>query len=164
MAQQKADFSDIYIQPDPVASTGRFSALDYTIPERGREVFAVVLDELRETRPSPMVLDLCCSYGINAAVLNHGLTFGEIEATTPRPRASTGGDDRATGPGTAPAGCPTPSPWSVSMSQPAIDYAVEAGLLVDGVVADLERDALTIEDGARLAGSTWSPSPVASAT
>jgi SAM-dependent methyltransferase len=154
MAQQKADFSDIYIQPDPRAYYRTLQALDYEIPERGREVFAVVLDELRETRPAPLVVDLCCSYGINAAVLNHGLTFGEIEshyagadglargAMIERDRAFYGARRLPDAVDVV----------GVDMSQPAVDYAVEAGLLVDGVVADLERDALTAGDGARLAG------------
>jgi SAM-dependent methyltransferase len=154
MAKQKADFSDIYIQPDPRAYYRTLGALDYEIPEHGREVFDLVLDELRETRPSPMVLDLCCSYGINAAVLNHGLTFGEIESHYTEaeglPRDELIERDRAWyGARRLPDAVDV---VGVDVSQPAIDYAVEAGLLVDGVVADLERDALTAEDGARIAG------------
>ena len=70
MAAQKADFTHIYTQPDPRAYYRTLGALDYEIPQHGRGVFDVVLDELRASNEAPVVLDVCCSYGINAALLN----------------------------------------------------------------------------------------------
>jgi SAM-dependent methyltransferase len=155
MPAQKADFTDIYTRPDPRAYYRTLRALDYEVPEHGREVFDVVLDELRGgmTR-SPVVLDLCCSYGINAALLNHDVTLDEV------------GDHYARGDGLTReeliardrewyGARRSSSPVEVvglDMSQPAIDYAVAAGLLVDGVVGDLEHGVLTDEDMARIAG------------
>src|SRR4051794_30563341 len=80
MAAQKADFTNIYTQPDPRAYYRTLGALDYAIPEHGRGVFDVVLDELRATTGSPVVLDVCCSYGVNAALMNHDVTLDEIGA------------------------------------------------------------------------------------
>lgn len=154
MPAHKADFSVIYTQPDPRAYYSTLGALDYEIPEHGREVFDVVLDELRERKRSPRVLDLCCSYGVNAALMNHDLTYGEVEAhyagATDLTRDELIERDRKWY-----SGLRTPEAVDVvgvDVSQPAVDYALEAGLLVDGVVADLEQEELSEDDRALIAG------------
>jgi SAM-dependent methyltransferase len=154
MVAQKADFTDIYTRPDPRAYYRTLRELEYGIPEYGRGVFDVVLDELRSGKESPMVLDVCCSYGVNAALLNHAVTLDEI------------GEHYAGAEGLSRhelleldrewySSRRSPAPVEVvgmDVSQPAIDYAVEAGLLADGVVADLERDLLSAGDAARISG------------
>ena len=154
MAAQKADFTDIYTRPDPRAYYRTLRALDYEIPEHGRGVFDVVIDELRGSRSSPVVLDVCCSYGINAALLNHTVTLDEIGDHYARAEGLSRQEllelDRewyAARLGPAPV-----EVVGIDVSQAAIDYAVEAGMLVDGVVADLERDALSTDDAARISG------------
>jgi hypothetical protein len=76
----KADFSDIYDCPDPRRYFERLRPLDYQIPQHGQAVFRTLIDALRRQRPAvtPAVLDLCCSYGINAALLNHTLTLSDL--------------------------------------------------------------------------------------
>lgn len=154
MAVQKADFTDIYTQPDPRAYYRTLRALDYVIPEHGREVFEVVLDALRRTKRTPRVLDLCCSYGINAALLNHDVTLEQIESHYARAdglsrRELLEWDRRWYGARRLPGAFDV---VGFDVSQPAIDYAVEAGLLVAGVVGDLERGCLTDRDTTLISG------------
>ncbi|WP_240111597.1 hypothetical protein [Streptomyces sp. MUM 203J] len=91
----KARFDDIYDQPDPRAYCARLAPLAYEIPQHARDVFrraaagrAALADG---ARGRPAVLDVCCSYGINAALLNHDLTLAELyeHYTGPEARAMT---------------------------------------------------------------------------
>ncbi|MFJ9770774.1 hypothetical protein ACIRVF_05990 [Kitasatospora sp. NPDC101157] len=79
----KARFDDIYDQPDPRAYFARLAPLDYQIPHHAQAEFRRTLAErLRAANRSDRVavLDLCCSYGINAALLNHDLTLADLYA------------------------------------------------------------------------------------
>jgi SAM-dependent methyltransferase len=149
----KADFTDIYQQPDPRGYYETLCSLDYEIPAHGCNVFTTVLGELRNgDGDTPTVLDVCCSYGVNAALLNHNVSLEEIEAhyaqangmpseqLLERDRAWFGARRR-------------PDAFDVvgvDISEPAVRYAVDVGLLVDGVVADLETQQLSERDAAKL--------------
>lgn len=78
----KVSFDDIYDQPDPRAFFRTLWGFDYQIPEHGRETFAFLARALRDHRDhrSFSVLDLCCSYGINAALLNHDVSLADLFA------------------------------------------------------------------------------------
>lgn len=79
----KTRFDEIYDAPDPRAYFRRLAPLEYEIPHHAQEVFR----RDRAARAAACgpggavtVLDLCCSYGINAALLNHHLTLAELYA------------------------------------------------------------------------------------
>lgn len=77
----KASFDDVYDLPDPRGYMETLSALEYQIPDHARAVFAHVVDHLRggDGGGGPFaVADLCCSYGINPALLNHDLTLHDL--------------------------------------------------------------------------------------
>lgn len=75
----KASFDDIYDRPDPRAYVRGLSALEYQTPEHARRVFGVLVDAARRRADQPVAIaDLACSYGINAALLNHDLTLEEF--------------------------------------------------------------------------------------
>jgi hypothetical protein len=84
--RRKASFDDIYDQPDPRAYFRRLQPLDYCIPQQARPVLRDVLSDRFGSPPGgtpagsgpAAVLDLCCSYGINAALLNHHLTLADL--------------------------------------------------------------------------------------
>ena len=78
----KVSFDDIYDQPDPRAFFRTLSGFDYQIPDHGSEVFAFLARTLRDRRDRDAfsVLDLCCSYGINAALLNHEVSLADLFA------------------------------------------------------------------------------------
>lgn len=71
----KAGFDHIYDQPDPRMYARALRGVGYEIPDHAARVFARLVDARRAQRDGrdPVVLDLCCSYGITAALLNHDL-------------------------------------------------------------------------------------------
>lgn len=131
--QHKADFSDIYAQPDPRAYVSTLTRFEYQIPQRATPIFREVIGAARPGR----VLDVCCSYGINSALLKSSRDPSEVL-------------DRYTDPSVA--------RWSAAelaaadreeltgeldvvgldVSEPAIAYGREAGLLADGWAENLE--------------------------
>ncbi|MEU9992662.1 hypothetical protein AB0E10_38880 [Streptomyces sp. NPDC048045] len=82
VAGGKSRFDDIYDRPDPRAYFARLAPLDYEIPHHAQPVLRRTATErtaLDDGLPgTPVVLDLCCSYGINAALLNHEVTLAEM--------------------------------------------------------------------------------------
>ncbi|MER6303819.1 hypothetical protein ABT247_30280 [Kitasatospora sp. NPDC001539] len=79
----KACFDDIYDQPDPRNYFTRLAALEYQIPHHAQAEFRRTLAERNRAvdRAGELaVVDLCCSYGINAALLNHDLTLADLYA------------------------------------------------------------------------------------
>jgi hypothetical protein len=78
----KTRFDDIYNQADPRAYFARLRPLGYEIPQHAQAVFrraAELRNSVGDGGGRPLaVLDVCCSYGINAALLNHDLTMAEL--------------------------------------------------------------------------------------
>lgn len=82
-AAGKTRFDDIYDQPDPRAYFRTLAPLQYEIPHQAQDVFRRTLAQRSAVKGSHLpvtVLDLCCSYGINAALLNHDLTLADLYA------------------------------------------------------------------------------------
>lgn len=85
-AETKARFDDIYDRPDPRAYFRRLGPLEYEITHHAQPVFRRAAAEraaLARDEPGhgpPAVLDVCCSYGINAALLQHDVTLAELYA------------------------------------------------------------------------------------
>ncbi|MGW0884625.1 hypothetical protein [Streptomyces sp. NPDC002671] len=86
---QMTRFDDIYSRPDPRWYFGTLGALGYQTPHHAQSVFRRLLPlagfpEVLERPagqdggPRATVLDICCSYGINAALLNHHVTLEEL--------------------------------------------------------------------------------------
>lgn len=86
----KSRFDDIYNEPDPRPYFRRLAPLEYEIPHHAQDVFRRTrADRARASGADGRVtvLDLCCSYGINAALLNHDLTLAELYAHYTSPGA-----------------------------------------------------------------------------
>ncbi len=138
----KQDFTDYYTRPDPRAYLENFVALDYRAPAYGTAFARRVIDVLGVGQGR--LLDLCCSYGQDAALLNYGVDLPELSAHYRAIRADR--LDRATlarldreflAPRRRGDAVPV---VGLDTSGPAVSYAIEAGLLVDGLAADLEAD------------------------
>ncbi len=143
-ATGKASFDHIYVQPDPHDYFSTLRGLDYCIPELAKPIFAQLIDhQQRPAADAPTtVLDVGCSYGINAALLKCDVSMTDLhdrycgdDARTAtlndrlsRDRALVRTRNRL--PGTRFVGLDT--------SRPALSYAVSAGFLDDAVHADLE--------------------------
>jgi hypothetical protein len=78
----KAQFAHVYNQADPRGYFQALRNLEYQAPAHGQRVFAGLVQRWREhfNQDEVVMLDLCCSYGINAALLNHDLTLDALYA------------------------------------------------------------------------------------
>ncbi|MFQ6325191.1 class I SAM-dependent methyltransferase [Nocardia sp. CWNU-33] len=150
----KASFDDIYTRPDPRDYYARMAELDYRIPELAKPFFQ---QQIREYCASgrvstPTVLDIGCSYGVNAALLRLDTTIGELAghyrraegdqtALIARDRARLAAQDRL----------PDVRFIGMDVAHPALSYANAAGFLHDTVHADLETTDPTEQQRAILA-------------
>jgi hypothetical protein len=140
----KADFTSIYSAPDPRAYYATLAELDYQIPDHGGRLFSQLADHLATERELDCVrvADLCCSYGVNAAVMKHGLSFAELaDHYTSDKVAELDADTLVEFDREWYAANSAPLEMSViglDVSQPAVDYATEVGLLDAGAAEDLE--------------------------
>jgi hypothetical protein len=144
---RKANFDDLYTQPDPRLYYTVLSGLDYQIPWRALPILAAVLEASRRDGRDRTVLDVCCSYGINSA---HLFSPGDSPGDSPRAVAARYASREVAG--------LTPAELAeadrrryagrrggltvlgLDASVPAIGYARRAGLLAGGWAEDLERN------------------------
>lgn len=137
---RKTNFDDLYTQPDPRRYYEVLSRLDYQIPRRAAPVFRAVLEASRRDGRDRIMLDVCCSYGINSAHLfcpgdrqpaaawyagreTGALSSDELAEADRRRHAGRHGGLTVLG---------------LDASAPAIGYARRAGLLTWGWAEDLE--------------------------
>jgi len=76
----KNSFDHIYNLADPRGYYGTLRELDYSTPAHASNIFARCVEALRDLRgrDTVTVLDLCCGYGVNAALLNHSLDLDSL--------------------------------------------------------------------------------------
>lgn len=147
----KAVFDEIYGLDDPRAYFSALGDLDYMIPDVAEPVVRQILSaKASMTGVKPTVLDVGCSYGINAAVHRFPLTFTglrhryarrEIRAVSSETLVELDRNFYAAWPDVGLARF-----IGLDISAPAIRYATGVGLLEQGVVADLETGDLSVED------------------
>ncbi len=137
----KADFDEIYTSPDPRRYYRKLRSYDYQIPAHSGTVFGQLAQSFADDVP-PHVVDLCCSYGVNAAVLRHDLDFGEIVEHYCDPSVeSFDRNDLLALDRTWYASNRRAEPirvCGVDSSGAAISYASESGILDAGYAEDLE--------------------------
>ncbi|SDM82281.1 class I SAM-dependent methyltransferase [Allokutzneria albata] len=149
-ATGKVTLDHIYTQPDPRAYFTTLRGLEYNIPQLAQPYFADLIGQ----HERPRVVDIGCSYGINAALLNHGASMEELyerytdPAVADLSTSALAERDRRLSKKQGNA-------WIVGLdsSRPALDYALAAGFLDDAVCADLENKDLTEEQREQLAGT-----------
>ncbi|MEU8897539.1 class I SAM-dependent methyltransferase [Nocardia sp. NPDC048505] len=138
----KASFDHIYDRTDPREYYTRLADLDYRIPELARPHFERQIEECRAALGGTelTVLDIGCSYGVNAAVLRLGSDMAALAEyygeAAEFPRAELIARDRARL--TVDDRLPGVRFLGMDISAPALAYAHEAGLLHETVHADLE--------------------------
>lgn len=155
----KASFGHIYTQPDPRAYFTTLRELDYCIPELAKPYFMKLIQEYRNSQRilAPNVLDIGCSYGINAVLLKCDVTMNELyerycglDARTQTRRTLLTRDrelvrsrnrlqrTRFVG---------------LDVSRPALSYALGAGFIDGAVHADLEERDPTQRQREQFAGT-----------
>ena len=77
--EAKVNMDHIYDQADPRQYFCELQKLGYAIPDAAKPIFEKLISELRRHRNENVhVLDLGCSYGVNAALLKHDLSMPEL--------------------------------------------------------------------------------------
>ncbi|MFD5506628.1 hypothetical protein ACFWIB_02470 [Streptomyces sp. NPDC127051] len=141
-------FDEIYGLPDPRGYFGRLGPYAYQTPGHAQPVFRALAGQLAPARRT--VLDVCCSYGINTALLNHDVTLDELYAryTSPKAAGLTTSElaDRDRDFYAARRRPDAVRAVGIDVSGPALEYAVAVGLLDEGHCVDLEAE----EPGERL--------------
>ncbi|GAB3435216.1 class I SAM-dependent methyltransferase [Actinophytocola sediminis] len=157
-ATGKVSFDHVYTEPDPRPYFHALGTVDYHVPQVAKPYFADLVAEYRQQRgvTEPTVLDIGCSYGVNAALFRCAATMDELyehytaqdaaeldrESLVERDRAfvnaRTNGSSDARFVG-------------LDVAGPALNYAKDAGFLDDFVHADLEQHDPTEQQQAVLA-------------
>ncbi|HUO88131.1 MAG TPA: hypothetical protein VMU08_03080 [Rhizomicrobium sp.] len=142
--QAKANFDDIYTAPDPREYYRVLVGLDYVIPDLAKPIIRSLIGALRfHHGRSVKVLDIGCSYGINAALARHPLDLPRIARRYASPGMRALGAeglmrlDRhyfASWPSLTDARI-----VGLDASESAVCYALNAGLLDGATSIDLER-------------------------
>ncbi|MGI8536391.1 MAG: class I SAM-dependent methyltransferase [Mycobacteriales bacterium] len=145
---EKAQFDHIYNRPDPREYFRTLGGLDYEIPQRAQPVLQALLASLRRATPDSTepqrVLDVCCSYGVNAALLRCEVTLAELYEHYASPaldRLSSAELARADASFYAERLRPAPvRVTGLDVAAGAVDYGCRVGLLDDGWVENLEAE------------------------
>ncbi|WP_019633473.1 hypothetical protein [Actinomadura atramentaria] len=153
----KISLDHIYSQPDPRGYFGTLRELEYGIPGLAQPHFRALADEYRAATggPAAVILDIGCSYGVNAALMKCGATMDDLYDRYAGPgaddldRAALVERDRAFLRARRVPGAP--SFTGLDASRDALDYGLAAGFLDDAVHADLETRDPTPGQRARLA-------------
>lgn len=146
--EAKADMDHIYDQSDPRTYFRELKKLDYAIPGIAKPIFQKLICHLHKRQHDTVhVLDLGCSYGINAALLKHDLSmeklyehWGQKKLAYATPEEVVAYDQRFF------ADLDEPEDIAViglDQSENAIAYAEAAGLLDGGLVVNLETEPLS---------------------
>ena len=151
----KADFNSIYVQPDPRQYFTLLGSLNYMIPDVAQPIFDQIITYLSgRLRRTVTVLDIGCSYGVNAALLKYGIGVDAL-----RQRYASAGLATCHSARLAVYDRHFFASWPVrsnvrivglDVSKPATDYGVSVGLLDDAIVADLEKGELSPGDARKV--------------
>ncbi|WP_245456309.1 hypothetical protein [Mesorhizobium sp. M2A.F.Ca.ET.043.05.1.1] len=151
----KHDFTAAYNRKWPHAYFRAHLALDYMIPDRAEPVFERIFADYRRVRNKSRlkIIDVGCSYGINAALLRTDLDLDDLYAAYLEPSGSLsrrqGIEHRAF---FRDRGLRDDIQFvGVDPSFRAVRYAQNLGLLEAGITADLENRDLTVNERCALA-------------
>ncbi len=139
----KANFDQVYSMPDPREYYRTLFDLDYIIPDLAWPIFQNITSAMIEDRGGPIkVLDLGCSYGINAALLCYPVDLERL-ALRYRDLDDAGLDSNAIVQRdrhyfAAWPRNPCIRTLGLDVSAPAVDYATRVGLLEEGFCENLE--------------------------
>ncbi len=140
---RKADFYEIYNQPDPRAYFATLAPLGYEVPQHGADVFGDLLAVKPHTAAAPpTVLDLCCSYGVGGILLTTDLRLVDLYDRYAEPAVrdlsaiEIAESDRAM---LAQHRRPeAPRVLGLDVAEQAVSYAISVGALDVGFAEDLE--------------------------
>ena len=149
----KINLNDVYNNTDPIGYYSTLSRLDYRIPQEAKPKFQSLIEARRSAveSNSTKVVDLGCSYGVNGALLKHGLSidelyglygetdFDDVEKLLERDRELYAEPVDA-----------ALEMVGVDLADRAISYAVDVGMLDAGIATNLEKKEPTPQDVATI--------------
>ncbi|MBB4906022.1 class I SAM-dependent methyltransferase [Actinophytocola algeriensis] len=146
----KVSFEHVYTEPDPRPYFAALREFDYQLPQLAKPYFAELIAGCQQ----PTVLDVGCSYGVNAALYRFDTTMDELYEHYANAEAA--GMDRAeliAGDRARVAHDQVGGVRFIGLdtSAPALEYARAAGFIDVAIHADLERDVPTEQQSALLA-------------
>lgn len=145
----KMFMNDIYNSESPTSYFSTLSSLDYRIPQEAKPKFQRLIEARRSATASESakVVDLGCSYGVNSALLKHGLSMNDLYrhygATEVGDLEALRTSDRNLYADPADAALEV---VGVDTADLAVSYALDAGILDAGVSTDLEVEDPTPKD------------------
>jgi hypothetical protein len=154
----KANFDSIYNEPDPREYFRVLCGLDYLIPELAKGAIRSIIDaRQRRTGRAIKVLDLGCSYGINAALQKYPIDIQRLAQ-----RYASLQMQKLASSALCQLDASYFSSWPLQSdammigadtSQRAVAYALRAGLIDAGICRNLEIEEPTEREAALLRGT-----------
>ena len=147
--EAKANLDHIYNQPDPRAYFRELKKLGYAIPGIAKPIFQKLIRHLQRRGDDTLhVLDLGCSYGVNAALLKHDLSmeelyehWGQKKLTDAAPEEVVAYDQHFFADFDEPENIEV---IGLDQAENAIAFAEEVGLLDGGLAVNLETEPLSV--------------------
>jgi hypothetical protein len=146
----KASFEHVYDREDPREYFRTLGVMDYRIPpHHGQRLFSTLVEGQRDGAGNGRrsgepftVVDLCCSYGINGALLKYDVTlddlyerYGSQELDVLSPEELAVADREFYGERRSEDALRV---VGLDLAENAVSYGLRAGLLDDGVIENLE--------------------------
>ena len=152
----KANFEIIYDMEDPREYFNTLGSFDYCIPRHGQHVFSGLIEARHVegssngiSESSTRVTDVCCSYGVNAALLKYDVTLddlyarygsGELAGLSSEELAEADAAFYRERPKAA-----APEVVGVDVARNAVSYGLRSGVLDAGFAENLEENEPTEE-------------------
>lgn len=141
----KANFGHIYDLEDPREYYSTLGEMDYRAPEHGQRLFSPLVEKRTNGNGTPNVVDVCCSYGVNAALLKYEVALDDLYERYSSEDLETLSGDEMVKADTAyyedRRKEAAPRVTGVDVADNAVSYALKTKLLDAGVSEDLENDA-----------------------
>jgi hypothetical protein len=138
----KASFEHIYDAEDPRRYFNTLGELGYAAPRHGYDLFSSLAEHIHPSGERLTIVDVCCSYGINGALLKHDVNLEELyERYGSEALAHVGSAEMAQldrefyGQRLRP---DAPRVIGLDVAGNAINYGVSTGMMDDGVAENLE--------------------------
>lgn len=145
--EAKANLDGIYDQPDPRDYFRKLKPLRYGIPDAAKPIFQRLISYLRRRRRETVhVLDLGCSYGVNAALLKHDLSMPQLYEHWGQERLTDATPEEVIEHGRRYFdSLPDADDIEViglDQAEHAVEFAEEVGLIDEGLAVNLESESL----------------------
>lgn len=156
--ETKANFNRVYNGPDPREYFRQLSGLDYVIPDLAKEIFRRLVRHRETDLGRPVkVLDVGCSYGINAALIRYPIDIQRLADRYGNPAVLTLDTKEVAALDThyfqSWPRLSTAEFIGLDSSAAAISYAQSVGLLNGGLFSNFEEAAPNDEEARQLRGT-----------